>query len=164
MRRKEKEIVDSSEIDEILREAQVCRIAFARQDEPYLVPLFFGYDGRCLYFHTAPEGKKLDFIAANSRVCFEVERDVRLAPHDSEACSWSAHFESVIGWGIIVEMRSNEEKEHGLNQIMLHYSGSEWSYDPSQLKGTRVWCVEIESLSGKRSRSRVAPSRLRTGE
>jgi nitroimidazol reductase NimA-like FMN-containing flavoprotein (pyridoxamine 5'-phosphate oxidase superfamily) len=151
MRRKEKEITDRREIDAILNEARVCRIAFARDNEPYVVPLFFGYDGRCLYFHTACEGKKLDFLAANRQVCFEVERNVTLVSHDAQACKWSAHFESVIGYGRVIELVDGKEREQGLNQIMLHYSGREWQYDPSHLQGTRVWCVEIESLTGKRS-------------
>jgi len=80
MRRKEKEITNRPEIDTILKGAQVCRLALARENEPYLVPVFFGYDGSRLYFHTAREGRKLDFVAANNRVCFEVELNVNLTP------------------------------------------------------------------------------------
>ena len=152
MRRKEKEITNRSEIDTILKGAQVCRLALARENEPYLVPVFFGYDGSRLYFHTAREGRKLDFIAANSRVCFEVELNVNLAPDSSEACRWSVSFESVIGYGKVIEMLTPEEKEYGLNQIMLHYSGKKWRYKSEVLKRTRVWCVEIESITGKRSK------------
>jgi len=152
MRRKEKEITNRSEIDTILKGAQVCRLALARENEPYLVPVFFGYDGSRLYFHTAREGRKLDFIAANSRVCFEVELNVNLTPDSSEACRWSVSFESVIGYGKVIEMLTPEEKEYGLNQIMLHYSGKKWHYKLEVLKRTRVWCVEIESITGKRSK------------
>jgi nitroimidazol reductase NimA-like FMN-containing flavoprotein (pyridoxamine 5'-phosphate oxidase superfamily) len=115
--------------------------------------LFFGYDGSCLYFHTAREGKKLDFIAANSRVCFEVERNVIVVPKDSDACAWSARFESIIGYGKVIELVHAEDREFGLNQIMLHYSGKEWRFDPSALKNTRVWRIEIEALSCKRSKA-----------
>ena len=72
MIRAEKEIKDCSEIDGVIRECRVCRVAFARDGEPYLVPLSFGYDGEALYFHTAPKGKKIDCIDANPRVCFEL--------------------------------------------------------------------------------------------
>jgi nitroimidazol reductase NimA-like FMN-containing flavoprotein (pyridoxamine 5'-phosphate oxidase superfamily) len=149
MRRTEKEITDRRQIDMILDEAQVCRMAFARDDEPYVVPLFFGYDGRCLYFHTAPKGKKLDFMAANRRVCFEVEGAVSLVPHETKACKWSADFQSVIGVGWVTELLDPGEKVRALDQIMRHYSGEQWAYGPSDLKGVRVWCVEIESLTGK---------------
>jgi nitroimidazol reductase NimA-like FMN-containing flavoprotein (pyridoxamine 5'-phosphate oxidase superfamily) len=152
MRRKEKEITDRLKINKILDEAQVCRMAFARDNEPYLVPLFFGYDGRCLYFHTAREGRKLDFLEANHRVCFEVERSVKLVPHDARACTWSAHYESVVGVGWVTELLGLEERQQGLNQIMRHYSGREWPIGPPDLNGVRVWCVEIESLTGKESK------------
>lgn len=156
MRRKEKEITYRSEIDEILHQAQVCRVAFAREDEPYLVPLFYGYDGSRLYFHTARDGRKLEFLAANPRVCFEVERQVEVVARD-QACNWSAHFESVIGCGRVTELLGREEKEVGLNEIMRHYSDKEWPYDPSVFERTRVWCVEIDSLTGKRSNVTAMP-------
>jgi nitroimidazol reductase NimA-like FMN-containing flavoprotein (pyridoxamine 5'-phosphate oxidase superfamily) len=152
MRRKEKEISERGKIDEILQTAEIVRIAFARDNEPYLVPLFFGYDGRGLYVHTACEGKKIDFIAANSRVCFEVERNVHILPYDSDACKWSARFESVIGFGRVTELVRAEDREYGLNQIMLHYSGKEWRFDPSALENTRVWRIDIETMSCKCSK------------
>jgi nitroimidazol reductase NimA-like FMN-containing flavoprotein (pyridoxamine 5'-phosphate oxidase superfamily) len=156
MRRKEKEITDRREIDEILTEARICHIAFARDDEPYLLPLFFGYDGNCLYFHTAKQGRKLEFLAANPRVCFEVERDVEIVARD-QACNWSACFESVIGCGHVAELVGNEEKQAGMDQIMRHYSDREWAYDPSLLAVTRVWRLEIAALTGKRSRVTPEP-------
>lgn len=151
MRRKEKEINDRTEINNIIKSAQVCRIAFARDNEPYLVPVFFGYDGKRLYFHTAKEGKKIDFLTFNNRVCFEVERNVNLIADPNKACKWSGVFESVIGYGDAVELTTPEEREYGLNQIMLHYSGKEWRYEKKALKQTKIWCVEIESMTGKRS-------------
>ena len=42
------------------------------------MPVSFGYDGAALYFHTAPKGRKIDFIEANNRVCFEFEANVAL--------------------------------------------------------------------------------------
>ena len=151
MRRKEKEIANRDEIDGILKEALVCRVAFARSDEPYLVPLFYGYDGKCLYFHSAREGKKIVYLRTNSRVCFEVERNVELITHETDGCAWSARFESVIGFGRAVELTGTEEKTRGLNTIMEHYSRKTWRFDPKVLEKTAVWGVEIESLTGKRS-------------
>ena len=156
MRRKEKEITDRHEINQILGQARVCHVAFARDNEPYLVPLFYGYDGNRLYFHTAREGRKLEFLAANDRVCFEVERQVEIVARD-QACNWSATFESVIGCGRAMELTGVEEKRYGMDLIMRHYSDREWTYAPSVFESTRVWSIEIESLTGKRSRLKVIP-------
>jgi len=151
LRRHDKEIPDREEIDGIISSAMVCRIAFADGDEPYVVPVSFGYDGESLYIHTAKTGRKLDFIEANNRVCFELEGHVSLETDDGDACTWTFEFESVIGYGTISELGTSEEKARGLNQIMLHYSGREWKIEPSATATTRVWRINIESITGKRS-------------
>ena len=151
MRRRDKEIANREEIDDIIRSAFVCRIAFADSDEPYVVPVSFGYDGKALYIHTAKTGRKLDFIKANNRVCFELEGNISLQTDDGDACNWTFEFESIIGYGTISELDTLDEKAHGLNQIMLHYSGREWKIDPPALSTTRVWRIDIESVTGKRS-------------
>ena len=154
MRRTDKEIENRTEIDTIIRGCDVIRLAFAVDNEPYVVPLSFGYDGTCLYFHTARTGRKIDCIAANPRVCFEMERDVRLIEHPQKPCNWSFSFESVIGFGTVRELQAPEDKERSLNQIMEHYAGRQWPFDPSDTKGVRVWHLAIESVTGKRSKNK----------
>jgi nitroimidazol reductase NimA-like FMN-containing flavoprotein (pyridoxamine 5'-phosphate oxidase superfamily) len=152
MRRAEREIADRTEIDTVIRGCRVCRLAFAAHGEPYIVPLSFGYDGVAFYFHTAPAGKKIDCIETDPRVCFELERDVRLGGEDNDPCSWTFSYESVIGYGTLVELAGTEERVFGLNRIMEHYTGREWEFGPEMLEGTRIWRLEIESMTGKRSR------------
>jgi len=151
MRRLDKEITSRQEIDAIIRTALVCRIAMADGNEPYVVPVSFGYDGDALFIHTAKSGRKIDFIEANSRVCFELEANVSIQADDRDACHWTFAFESVIGYGTITELVSAEGRALGLNQIMLQYSGREWEIDDAATATTRVWRIEIESLTGKRS-------------
>ena len=151
MRRRDKEITNREEIDEIIRSALVCRIAFADGDEPYVVPVSFGFDGESLFIHTAKTGRKLDFIRANNRVCFELEGNISLQTDDGDACNWTFAFESVIGYGTTTELETAKDRAQGLNQIMLHYSGREWDIEPSATATTRVWRIDIESITGKRS-------------
>jgi len=157
MRRQDKEISSRQEINEIIRSALVCRIAFADGDEPYVVPVSFGYDGDAFYIHTAKTGRKLDFIAANNRICFELEANVSIQTDERDACKWTFAFESVIGYGTISELTSSREKSRGLNQIMQHYSGREWDIDASETATTRVWRIDIESITGKRSEEKPGP-------
>jgi len=186
MRRHDKEITSRQEIDTIIGSALVCRIALADGDEPYVVPVSFGYDGEALFIHTAKSGRKIEFIEANSRVCFELEDNVSLQADDGDACKWTFAFESVIGYGTITELETAEaddgdackwtfafesvigygtiteletagERARGLNQIMLHYSGREWEIDEAAIATTRVWRIKIESLTGKRSVEKPAP-------
>jgi len=151
MKKKEREIQDRVEIDSIINEAEICRIAFAQNNEPYMVPMFFGYDGEKIYFHTALIGKKVDMLRKNRRVCFEIEGQYKFKDHNTIACKWTAQFESVIGYGIIREINEDDSKIYGLNQIMKKYSKKEWEYSSNMLDQTLILCLEIESMSGKRS-------------
>jgi nitroimidazol reductase NimA-like FMN-containing flavoprotein (pyridoxamine 5'-phosphate oxidase superfamily) len=154
MRRADKEIVHLDTILKIVRDCEVCRLGLAVDGEPYVVPVSFGFDGEAVFFHTANEGKKIDMMTANPRVCVQFERNIKLVTDDNDPCSWTFNFESVIGFGTVVELVSDEEKAHGLNRIMQHYSKRDWSYGGPRLRATRVWRVDLEVLTGKRSESK----------
>lgn len=155
MRRKDREIPDRAEIDALLLRTKVCRVAFAVGGAPYIVPLSHGYDSEAgaLFFHTAREGKKIECIEANPRVCFEVEGSVAVKEGDERGCSWGVRYESVIGYGTISELVSLEEKEAGLRLTMRLQAGrdAEWTFAPKMVDATRVWRLDIESMTGKRS-------------
>jgi nitroimidazol reductase NimA-like FMN-containing flavoprotein (pyridoxamine 5'-phosphate oxidase superfamily) len=67
LRRKDKEVTDEAAMRRVLKTAKFVTIAMTRDDRPYLVSLNHGYDeeNRCIYFHCAKEGKKLDYLEAN---------------------------------------------------------------------------------------------------
>jgi nitroimidazol reductase NimA-like FMN-containing flavoprotein (pyridoxamine 5'-phosphate oxidase superfamily) len=151
VRRRDKEISAREEIDAVIHAATVCHLAFAVGNEPYVIPISFGYDGEALYIHTAKTGKKIDYIELNNRVCFELEANVLLQTDENDACKWTFTFESVIGHGTITELTTPEAKAHGLNRIMEHYSGREWEMGEASLATTRVWRISVDSVTGKRS-------------
>ncbi len=151
MRRQDRELTDRAEIDAIIRGSQVCRLAMADGDSPYLVPLSFGYDGTAIYFHTAQTGRKIEFIERNNRVCFEFEHQVELVADSPSACKWTFAFESVIGFGTVRELHGIDEKIHGLQQITRQYAEIEAIIDEQTAGNTRVWRIEIQSMTGKRS-------------
>lgn len=151
MRRKEKQITERSEIDAVIRGCRICHLALAVDNIPYVVPLCYGYDGTSLYFHTAASGKKIDFLKTNPRVCFQMERDVRLADSGQTPCDWTFYFESVIGSGLAQELLDPDERESALGWIVRQYgagSGGKMSLSP----GLKIWRIAIQELSGKRSR------------
>jgi nitroimidazol reductase NimA-like FMN-containing flavoprotein (pyridoxamine 5'-phosphate oxidase superfamily) len=156
VRRKEKEIQDRDLLEQVIARAQVCRLGLCRDGQPYVVPVSFGYDGEFIYFHTARQGMKLDYIAANNRVCFELEHDIRVVPAPENACDWSMSFYSVIGFGTVHEITEGGQRARALNRIMAHYSGREWELDAATLARTRVWRIAIEQVTGKRSKDKTA--------
>ena len=151
MRRSDREVTDLASIHAIVDACLVCRVGLAVDGEPYVVPVSFGFDGESVYFHTALDGRKIDMMAANPRVCVQFERGVELVTDPEDACAWTFHYESVIGFGSVVELIDEPDKSRGLNQIMKHYSGRDWVLDPARLASTRVWRVDLDELTGKRS-------------
>lgn len=155
MRRKDKEIRDRELISQIIHKCQVCRLGLAKEDVPYIVPVSFGYDGQAIYFHTAKEGKKIDYFAANDRVCFEFEHGVRPVPDESNPCQWTISYQSVIGYGRVHELLTAAEKAAGLKQIVAQYSGQAWAFNDRDLDRVRVWKMTIETMSGKQSKDKT---------
>jgi len=153
MRREDKEILDRGLIDKIIEEAEVCRLGLSKNNVPYIVPVAFGYDGRYIYFHTAVEGQKIDFMTSNNQICFELEHCVKLVPNDDAACKWTFSYCSVIGFGTVKEIVDEDGKAHALAQIMGHYSRrDDWEFVFHKL---RLWQIYIERMTGKQSRDKT---------
>ena len=148
MRRNEREITDRKDIDDIIRRCQVCHLAMCDDGQPYVVPLNFGYDGGFLYFHAAPEGRKIDIIKRNNRVGFEFDilHDIVTA---EQACKWGAKYESVMGSGTAEIVDDLEAKKEALQLIMRQYGNGTWDFKEEILKKTLVLRVRILEISGK---------------
>lgn len=150
MRRKDKEICNLPAIEDIVRKSLVCRLGLAEENQPYVVPLSFGFKDNTLYFHSAPEGKKIQILRKNSKVCFEFDVEHEIVA-DEEACKWGMRYRSVIGFGKASIVEDMREKKEGLDAIMEHYSGRSYDYPEAALNNTLVIKVEIESMTGKES-------------
>ena len=150
MRRSEREIKDRGAIESILDRATICRVAFSHDNLPYIVPLNFGYADNCLYFHSAPEGKKIEIIKQNSSVCFEVDVDVELV-EGGKACDWTVRYRSVVGFGKAFLVDDPKEKRRALDIIVGHYSDRSYEYGGEAINKVAVVKVEIDGLTGKQS-------------
>ena len=148
MRREERALETRAEIDQIICESGVLRLAFCRDGRPYLVPVSFGYAGGVLYCHSAPEGKKLDMLAANPQVCFECEAEAEVVPGEIP-CKWSMKYRSVIGFGRAVLVEDEAEKMHALQTIMEHYMGERPEMPLEAVRHTTVIRIDIETVTGK---------------
>ncbi len=152
MRRHERNISDKRLIEEIIKRSDICRVAMANGDVPYIVCMNFGYVSTpqpCLYFHCANEGRKLDMIRKNSLVCFEMDTDHKLYPGE-KGCDWGMKYSSVVGYGKISIITENEAKKQGLDILMKHYGGEdEYSYNPETLNRTTLLKLDITEMTGK---------------
>ena len=150
MRRSEKEITDELAVEAIIHASLVCRLALSDGNQPYIVPLCFGYQDRTLYFHSALEGKKIDILNTNNRTCFEFDINSEIIKAD-KACKWGMKYQSVIGFGRAVLVENIEEKQKGLNIIMNHYSDRNWQFPDKAIEKIAVIKIEIETMTGKYS-------------
>lgn len=150
MRRTDREITDIEEIESIIAAAQVCRLAMVDRNEPYVVPMNFGYRDHTLFFHSALKGRKLDLIRANNHVCFEVDIVDGLKTADA-ACDWGIRYRSVIGVGRASIVDDPDKKRQALDAIMAHYSDKSYTYGDEQIRSVAVIRVDIEQMTGKRA-------------
>ena len=152
MRRKDREITDFNEIINIIKKCDVCRIALNDKDFPYIVPLNFGLDiqGKevYLYFHCAMEGKKLDLIAKDNRVTFEMDCDHNFILYE-ERMSYTMGYESVIGHGVI-ETVPDENKYESLKILMRQYHAEDFKFNTDMMRVTTVLKMTVIDMVGKR--------------
>jgi nitroimidazol reductase NimA-like FMN-containing flavoprotein (pyridoxamine 5'-phosphate oxidase superfamily) len=151
MRKVNQEIKDERVLSEILSGGSICRVAMMDGDLPYIVPFNYGHSDGSLYIHSAPEGKKIDLLGKNNRVCFEVEQAVQVIKRE-QACDWTTRYRSVVGYGTIDILTDHSSKQHGLKVIMAQYGAPELTdFSPKSLDRMVILKLTITSLTGKQS-------------
>lgn len=154
MRRKDREVTDHAKIMNIMNKCKVINLAMCDGDTPYIVPLNFGYryhedTGFALYFHCANSGKKLDILRKNPKICFEMDCGHALV-QGNIACEYSFDFESIIGIGTAVFAESQQEKEEGLNAIMVQQTGKTgFAYAQRHLAAVTICRIDVTEITGK---------------
>jgi len=139
------------ELDAVIRACRVCRLGMADKDVPYVVPMSFGYDGSFIFFHCALEGRKLDVLRRNPRVC--VEFDILDAMIESDrGCGWGMRYRSVLVFGTAAIVEDTREKIRGLDVLLAQYSPGKYTYPPKMLERTAVVRVAVESMTGRKRR------------
>jgi nitroimidazol reductase NimA-like FMN-containing flavoprotein (pyridoxamine 5'-phosphate oxidase superfamily) len=156
MKRKDKEIIDVNEKIKIIDENKVCRLALSDNNQPYIVPLNYGYSFEnnilTLYFHSAAEGKKMEIIKKNKQACFEVDCGGFLI-EDEKACKHGYAFKSIIGTGKIIIVDTMDEKIDGLNKLMKHQTGKDqiYDFDENTVRRIIVYKMVVDEFTGKNS-------------
>lgn len=150
MRRNDRALSETQSI-EILQKGEYGILSTVSADgQPYGVPVSFAFEGTALYFHCAVEGHKLENLTANPRVSFCVVGETKVLPD-----KFATRYESAIVFGSASEL-TGDEKHAGLTKLLEKYSADFMEkgekYINSDIQKTRVFKIEIESVSGKARR------------
>ena len=157
--KREREVTDPVEILEILDKSQVVHIAMVDGDEPYLVPMNYGYtmeDGKLtIYVHGAVKGRKTDILQVNPKVFFSMECDVQ--PFEGPvACRYGTVYSSLMGAGKAEILEDVEEKKRGLSILMKTQTGKDFTFDDRMVSIVSVIRITADYYTAKK---RPAPQR-----
>ncbi len=153
MRRADKEIKDEVKLARILKETNYVTVALANGNEPYIVALSHSYDeeSNCLYFHSAAEGKKLDYMRANPIVWGQA-----LIDHGYYEGNCSHLYVSAVFRGHVEFVDSEEEKKKVFAHMIERQDKNPKALMPRLTNSTAigktvVGKIVIDQLTGKKS-------------
>jgi len=127
------------------------RLATSGKDNiPYITPVNYVYTNDSIYIHCALKGRKLDNIAENPVVCFEISAPGNLFISE-KACGFSMRYWSILISGKAELVSLLEEKREALDTIMKKYARQFEYTDPTDddLSRVNVLKINVESISGK---------------
>ncbi|MCX6884754.1 MAG: pyridoxamine 5'-phosphate oxidase family protein [Verrucomicrobia bacterium] len=147
MRRKDR-AVGIEEARRLLESAEYGVLSMASADGvPHGIPLNFALTGDSIYFHCAPEGRKIDILSVNPKVSFCVVGRTQLLPEQ-----FGTRYESVIATGPVEEL-SGEERRQALILLVRKYSPDYLKegldYIDQRIGRTKVFRIHLESITGK---------------
>ena len=161
MTKRELQITDEGQIRAILDTAKVLHLGLCVDNEPYVVPMNYGYtmeNGKLtLYLHSAVQGKKLDMMRANSRVFFEMDCD--WVPFEGEKpCQYGLAYSSVMGRGTASIVENVEEKINAMAVLMKTQTQKEFEFNDRLVSIVAVIRIDVEEFTAKH---RPIPEKLR---
>ena len=153
VRRKDREITSQVEMKAVLKCTQYITVALCMGNEPYLISLSHGYDEtkNCLYFHCAPEGKKIVFAKANNRVWGQAMLDFGV----TDECDYA--YTSVQFQGVVSFIEDLAEKQHAMEILVRQLSRKAeeklGKITVEKLGKVMMGRIDIECLTGKKHAS-----------
>lgn len=140
------------EINDLLAYSMVGRLATVSAGGiPYVVPVHFAYENEKIYIHGLIKGQKLNNIAANPNVCFEVDHfETFIMPAENAPCDVNTQYQSVILTGTAKLVEDEREKTDALNYIVEKYTpllaGMAFG---NAVKATAVIEITVKECTGK---------------
>lgn len=161
MTRRERQVTDINEILKILDNSKVLHLGLVDGDEPYVVPMNYGYtyedDKLTIWLHCARQGRKLDVMRANPKVFFEMEYGI--TPFEGEvACKYGITYSSLMGRGVATIIEDVETKKIALSSLMKVQTGKDFTFEDRMAEVVGVVRIDVIEFTAKH---RPLPKELR---
>jgi uncharacterized protein len=132
-----------------LTHARLGRLACSRENQPYIVPIYFAFEERFLYGFTTP-GQKVEWMRSNPLVCVELDE---VGDH--------AKWTSLVIFGRFEELPETDEFEDERSRAheLLQKHAKWWEpgcasrsqYSPEDRLTPLFYRIHIDQISGRRS-------------
>lgn len=139
--------LDRTQCEAVLGRAETGRLACARDNQPYIVPIHFYFDlgGNCL-FGFSTEGQKIRWMRENPKVCVEVAEVV-----DED------HWVSVVAFGRYEELDTASGASARALAFEQFRNRAEWWFPAAAKIGSRepgamvIYRIHIDRMTGRRA-------------
>ena len=152
MTKRERQVTDPERIRHILDTGKVLHLGLAVDNEPYVVPMNYGYtmegEKLVLYLHSAVRGKKLDMIRANPRVFFTIDCD-RMPFEGKVPCQYGLVYSSVMGRGTAQLVENVEEKKQAMSILMKTQTEKDFSFEDRLVSIVAVIRIDVSEYTAK---------------
>lgn len=148
--------LNEQQIEALLRETVVGRIACHQDDFIYLVPVSYAYDGTYIYAHSN-EGTKLDVMRKNPNVCFEID-DI------TDMANWK----SVVAWGRFEELTAENrikgltillQRQLPMSSSVTTHLGKTWPFSQDDLQDITgiIYRIALTKKTGRFEQTSFVP-------
>ena len=145
-------VTDPEQILHILDTAKVLHLGMSLNDEPYVVPMNYGYtmeDGKLtLYLHSAVKGKKLDMVRENPKVFVSIDCDRQ--PFEGRVpCQYGMVYSSLMGRGTATLVEDPREKMDAMTILMKTQTGKDFSFNERLVSIVTVIRIDVQEYTAK---------------
>jgi nitroimidazol reductase NimA-like FMN-containing flavoprotein (pyridoxamine 5'-phosphate oxidase superfamily) len=153
LRRKDKQITDPEKLIKPLIEADYITLSLCMENKPYIVTLSHVYDpeNNCVYFHSAREGKKIDYLRSNPVVWGQAIID---NGYQQGSCDHLYHSTQFSGETRFIE--NIVEKRHALTLMIRKLDDNPEEIIVDQLMSqsiakVHIGRIDIKEMTGKKA-------------
>ena len=145
-------VTDPEQIRHILDSGKVLHLGLSVNDEPYVVPMNYGYtmeDGKLvIYLHSAVKGKKLEMVQTNPRVCFNIDCD-RMPFEGRVPCQYGMVYSSILGRGTAALVEDPEDKMEAMSILMKTQTGKDFTFNERLVSIVTVIRIDVQEYTAK---------------